>query len=57
MNVGDFHYQKRRVKVGLRPKDRAVILEGVKPGERIVVKGALLLRTEQDSEQQSGERM
>ena len=57
VNVGDFHYQKRRVKVGLRPKDRAVILEGVKPGERIVVKGALLLRTEQDSEQQSGERM
>jgi cobalt-zinc-cadmium efflux system membrane fusion protein len=57
VNIGDFHYQKRRVKVGLRPKGRAVILEGIKPGERIVVKGTLLLRTEQDTEQQSGERV
>jgi membrane fusion protein, heavy metal efflux system len=56
VDIGDYHYQKRAVKVGLRPKDRAVILEGLKPGERIVVHGALLLRTEQDNEQQSGER-
>lgn len=55
VNIGDYHYQKRPVKVGLRPKDRAVILEGLKPGERFVVHGALLLRTEQDAEQQSGE--
>lgn len=55
IDIGDYHYQKRPVKTGLRLKDRAVILEGVKPGERLVVDGALLLRTEQDSEQQSGE--
>jgi cobalt-zinc-cadmium efflux system membrane fusion protein len=55
VDIGDYHYQKRPVKVGLRPKDRAVILEGLKPGERLVIHGALLLRTEQDSERQSGE--
>ena len=37
VNIGDYHYQKRPVKVGLRLKDRAVILEGLKPGERLVV--------------------
>lgn len=56
VDIGDYHYQKRPVKVGLRPKDRAIILEGLKPGERLVVHGALLLRTEQDNEKQSGER-
>ncbi|TRX03033.1 efflux RND transporter periplasmic adaptor subunit [Candidatus Methylobacter oryzae] len=55
VDVGDYHYQKRPVKAGLRLKDRAVILEGLKPGEHLVLDGALLLRTEQDSEQQSGE--
>lgn len=55
VNIGDYHYQKRPVTVGLRLKDRAVILDGLKPGERLVVGGALLLRTEQDTEQQSGE--
>ncbi len=49
------HYQKRPVKVGLRLKGRAVISEGLKPSERLVVGGALLLRTEQDAEVQSGE--
>ncbi len=49
--VGDGHYQKRPVKAGLRLKDRAVILDGLKPGERLVVDGALLLRTEEDAEQ------
>jgi cobalt-zinc-cadmium efflux system membrane fusion protein len=49
--VGDGHYQKRPVKVGLRLKDRAVILDGLNPGERLVVDGALLLRTEEDAEQ------
>jgi len=48
-------YQKRPVQVGLRLKDKAVITQGLKPGERLVVGGALLLRTEQDSEVQSGE--
>ena len=47
---GDGHYQKRSVKVGLRLKDKAVIQDGVKPGERLVVDGALLLRTEEDAD-------
>lgn len=55
VNIGDYHYRKRPVKVGLRLKDRAVILEGLKPGELFVVHGALLLRTEQDAEHQTGE--
>ncbi|MEO8767999.1 MAG: efflux RND transporter periplasmic adaptor subunit [Nitrosospira sp.] len=55
VNIGDYHYQKRPVKVGLRLKDRAAILEGLKPGERLVIHGALLLRTEQDAEHQTGE--
>ena len=45
------HYQKRPVKVGLRLKGKAVIDEGLKPGDRLVVSGALLLRTEEDAEQ------
>jgi cobalt-zinc-cadmium efflux system membrane fusion protein len=53
--MGDYHYQKRQVTLGPRFKDRAVVLDGLKPGERLVVGGALLLRTEQDTEQQSGE--
>ncbi len=55
VNIGDYHYRQRAVKVGLRLKDRAVILEGLKPGESFVVHGALLLRTEQDAEHQTGE--
>jgi cobalt-zinc-cadmium efflux system membrane fusion protein len=50
--IADGHYQKRPVKAGLRLKDRAVILEGLNPGERLVVDGALLLRTEEDAEGQ-----
>ncbi|MGZ5054404.1 MAG: efflux RND transporter periplasmic adaptor subunit [Methylobacter sp.] len=49
--LGDGRYQKRPVKAGLRLKDRAVILEGLNPGEHLVVDGALLLRTEEDAEQ------
>jgi cobalt-zinc-cadmium efflux system membrane fusion protein len=49
--IGDGHFQKRPVKAGLRLKDRAVILDGLNPGERLVVDGALLLRTEEDAEQ------
>jgi cobalt-zinc-cadmium efflux system membrane fusion protein len=51
--IGDGHYQKRPVKVGLRLKDRAVVLEGLMSGERLVIDGALLLRTEEDAEQES----
>jgi cobalt-zinc-cadmium efflux system membrane fusion protein len=49
--TGESHYQKRPVKVGLRLKDKAVIQEGLKPDERLVVDGALLLRTEEDAEE------
>ena len=49
--LDDYHYLKRPVKVGLRLKDKAVITDGLKPGERLVVHGALLLRTEEDAEQ------
>lgn len=53
VDIGDYHYQKRPVKAGLRLKDRAVILEGLNPGERLVVDGALLLRMEEDAEQEA----
>lgn len=55
VNTGDYHYQLRRVKVGLRLKDRAVILSGLEPGERLVVNGALMLRAEQKTERQARE--
>jgi len=51
--IDNDHYLKRPVKVGLRQKDEAVITEGLKPGERLVVQGALLLRTEEDAGQDS----
>lgn len=50
--IGDGHYQKRPVKAGLRLKDKVVIAEGLHAGERLVVDGALLLRTEEDAEQE-----
>jgi cobalt-zinc-cadmium efflux system membrane fusion protein len=56
VTVGDGHYQKRPVKAGLRLKDKAVILEGLNPGERLVVDGALLLRTEEDAEQDAEQK-
>lgn len=53
VNMGNYHYQKRLIKTGLRLKDRAVILEGLKPGELLVTDGALLLRAEQNTQLQS----
>ncbi|NOT84212.1 MAG: efflux RND transporter periplasmic adaptor subunit [Methylococcaceae bacterium] len=50
--IGDGHYQKRPVKAGLRLKDKVVIAEGLQAGDRLVVDGALLLRTEEDAEQE-----
>ncbi|MCX7089538.1 MAG: efflux RND transporter periplasmic adaptor subunit [Methylococcales bacterium] len=50
--IGDGHYQKRPVKAGLRLKDKVVIAEGLHAGERLVIDGALLLRTEEDTEQE-----
>lgn len=57
VNMGNYHYQKRLVKVGLRLKDRAVILEGLKAGEHLVIDGALLLRAEQNTQLQSKRSM
>jgi cobalt-zinc-cadmium efflux system membrane fusion protein len=53
--LGEGIYQKRPVKVGLRLKDRAVIASGLNVGERLIVDGALLLRTEEDAEQAGAE--
>lgn len=52
--IGDGHYKRRDVKVGLRLRDKAVIAEGLKPGETIVSQGALMLRTEEANEQEAG---
>jgi cobalt-zinc-cadmium efflux system membrane fusion protein len=45
-NPGNYHYHKRAVKTGLRLKNEAVIEEGLEAGERFVVDGALLPRSE-----------
>ncbi len=39
-------YETRRVKVGRTDGDQVEILTGVKPGERVVIKGSFLLKTE-----------
>jgi cobalt-zinc-cadmium efflux system membrane fusion protein len=52
VNIGDYHYQKRPVKTGLRLKGHTVILEGLHHGEHFVAEGALLLRAEEDAVQQ-----
>lgn len=57
VNIGDYHYQKRWVKTGLRLKDRAVVLEGLNVGEQLVIDGALLLRAEQNTQLQSKRRL
>jgi cobalt-zinc-cadmium efflux system membrane fusion protein len=47
------HYQQRPVEIGLRLKDKAVITEGLKPGEQLVTQGALTLRAEEQVEADS----
>lgn len=49
VEIAEGHYEKRPVKVGLHLKDQVVILEGLSAGEKLVVDGALLLRTEEDN--------
>ena len=44
----DHHYKQRPVEIGLRLKDKAVVTEGLQPGEQLVTEGALMLRTEED---------
>ncbi len=57
VNMGNYHYQKRLVRIGLRLKDRAVVLEGLEAGEHLVIDGALLLRAEHNTQLQSKRRM
>nr|HQU63510.1 efflux RND transporter periplasmic adaptor subunit [Nitrosomonas sp.] len=47
IDTGNHRYLKRRVTVGLRTRNQAVIRDGLNPGERFVADGALLLRAEQ----------
>ncbi|MFO1418108.1 MAG: efflux RND transporter periplasmic adaptor subunit [Methylotetracoccus sp.] len=54
--LGDGRYHKRAVDIGFRTKDSAVITQGLATGERIVVEGALLLRSEEDNIEQTGEQ-
>lgn len=44
--VGERRYEKREVKIGRKSGDFVEILEGLKPGERVVVKGAFILASE-----------
>lgn len=46
--VYENHYRQRPVKMGLRLKDRAVVTEGLQPGDALVTEGALVLRAEED---------
>lgn len=55
VKIGDGHYQRREVRVGLRLRDQAVIAEGLRPGDTIVSQGALMLRTEEANSQDSGQ--
>lgn len=57
VNMGNYRYQKRLVKIGLRLKDRAVILEGLKAGEHLVTDGALLLHAEQNNQLHNKRKM
>ncbi len=53
--LGEGRYRQREVEIGFRMKDRAVIRKGLQSGERIVVDGALMLRSEEDNIEQTGE--
>lgn len=55
VKIGDGHYQRREVRVGLRLRDQAVIAEGLQPGDTIVSQGALMLMTEEANSQDSGQ--
>jgi cobalt-zinc-cadmium efflux system membrane fusion protein len=44
-------YEKRTVKIGRRMEDRAEILSGIKPGERVVIEGLFILKSEANKSQ------
>ena len=39
-------FQKRVVKIGLEPRGRAQVVEGLKAGEKIVTDGSFILKSE-----------
>jgi multidrug efflux pump subunit AcrA (membrane-fusion protein) len=42
--LGGESFQRRIVRLGIRDTDRVQVLSGVEPGERVVSRGAYLLR-------------
>jgi cobalt-zinc-cadmium efflux system membrane fusion protein len=53
IDLGDNRYQQRRVELGLRLKDKAVVSQGLKADELLVTEGALMLRAEEEVETES----
>lgn len=51
IELNNHHYKKLPVTLGLRLKDKAVVANGLQPGEKLVSEGALLLRTEETVEE------
>jgi cobalt-zinc-cadmium efflux system membrane fusion protein len=50
------HYKQRPVEISLRLKDKAVVTEGLQPGEQLVTEGALMLRTEEEVDSDSNNK-
>jgi multidrug efflux pump subunit AcrA (membrane-fusion protein) len=44
--IADGKFAKRRVEVGAESEGRLAVLSGLRPGERVVVDGALFLKAE-----------
>jgi membrane fusion protein, heavy metal efflux system len=51
--LDDNHFKQRPVKIALRLKDKAVITQGLKPEDKLVTEGALMLRAEEEVEADS----
>ncbi|CAD6874640.1 efflux RND transporter periplasmic adaptor subunit [Methylomonas fluvii] len=51
--LDDNRYRQRRVDIGLRLKDRAVVTQGLDANEQLVTEGALMLRAEEEVETES----
>ncbi|MEI8573939.1 efflux RND transporter periplasmic adaptor subunit [Methylomonas sp. LW13] len=51
--LDDNRYRQRRVEIGLRLKDKAVITQGLDANELLVTEGALMLRAEEEVETES----
>lgn len=48
--VDDNHFKQKPIKVALRLKDKAVITQGLRPEDKLVTEGALMLRAEEEVE-------